>query len=405
MRSILCLLAAVWLAFSGTASAEPVDVGPLLKTLQSVGPKGAGHREATGAWQRLARADAERLPAILAGLDGANPLAANWIRTAVDAIAQHRLQEGGKLPAAELEAFLADTRHAPRARRLAYEWLLCVDPAARQRLIPGMLDDPSVEMRRDAVAWLIGQAVQVEELRDRAAAAPTYRRALDAARDPDQVKLLTQRLRSVGQEVDLARHFGYLVRWKLIGPFDNTGEKGYPVAYPPEREIDFTASYKGKHGTVRWIDHVTTHDYGRVDLNKAIGEEKGVIAYAATEFLSSKRQQVELRAASFNALKWWINGTPAGEFPVYHGGREMDQYVTRSVLKAGRNLILVKVCQNEQTQSWARFWDFQLRVCDASGGAILSTDRDEKPPEKPGEKPALSGNQANPTDEQSSSDE
>ena len=392
MRSFPCLLGAVWLAWSCAANAEPVDVDPLLKTLQAVEPKGAGHRGAIRAWEQLARADAEQLPAILAGLDGAGPLAANWIRTAVDTIAARRLREGGKLPAAELERFLQDTRHAPRARRLAYEWLVRVDPAAERRLIPGMLNDPSVEMRRDAVAWLIGQAVQVEELRDRAAAAPTYRRALDAARDPDQVKLLTERLRSVGEEVDLARHFGFLVRWKLIGPFDNTGEKGYAVAYPPERQIDFAASYRGKHGTVKWIDHVTTRDYGQVDLNKAIGEEKGVIAYAAAEFICPERQEVELRTASFNALKLWIDGTLVDEILIYHAGRQMDQYVTRAVLHPGRNLILVKICQNEQTQSWAKFWDFQLRVCDASGGAILSTDRDKKPPEQP----AVPGNPTKP---------
>jgi hypothetical protein len=53
----------------------------------------------------------------------------------------------------------------------------------------------------------------------------------------------------------------------------------------------------------------------------------------------------------------------------------MDQYVSPAVLRPGRNVILVKVCQNEQTQSWAREWSFQLRVCDATGGAVLSSGR------------------------------
>ncbi|GAG48789.1 unnamed protein product, partial [marine sediment metagenome] len=35
------------------------------------------------------------------------------------------------------------------------------------------------------------------------------------------------------------------------------------------------------------------------------------------------------------------------------------------------------VCQNAQTQSWAKHWDFKLRVCDPTGGSVLSTDRDK----------------------------
>ena len=54
------------------------DLEPLLKTLRSVGPKGAGNREAGPAWKKLVRADAGQLPVILAGLDDAGPLASNW---------------------------------------------------------------------------------------------------------------------------------------------------------------------------------------------------------------------------------------------------------------------------------------------------------------------------------------
>ena len=40
------------------------------------------------------------------------------------------------------------------------------------------------------------------------------------------------------------------------------------------------------------------------------------------------------------------------------------------MLKAGRNEVLIKVCQNEQTDDWAQTWGFQLRLCDAIGGAV-----------------------------------
>ena len=347
-----------------------------MKQLLAVGPKGAGNREAQEAWEQVARADASHLTTILAALDDAQPLAANWIRCAADTVAEHELRRGGKLPREGLEQFVLDRQHASRARRLAYEWLVRADPTASDRLIPGMLDDPSVELRRDAVARLIGEAAKTAEGGEPGKAVALYRKALTAARDLDQIKLLAARLRKQGEPVNLARHFGFLVRWKLIGPFDNTGEKGYDVAYPPEREIDLEASYPGKHGQVKWIDHETDHDFGRVDLNKALGEEKDVVGYATAEFFSDREQEIEFRLASDDAVKLWLGGTLIDEHNVYHAGMYMDQYVSRSKLKPGRNVILIKVCQNEQTQNWAQGWNFQLRLCDSTGGAVLSSDRE-----------------------------
>jgi hypothetical protein len=377
---ILCRLSCVLVLLTVCGlSAGAGDLEPLLRTLKAVGPKGEGNRQAAQAWQQLVRADAGQLPAILAGLDDAGPLAANWIRTAVETIAQRQLQRGGTLPAAELERFVLDRRHAPRARRLAYEWLARADPSAPQRLLAGMLDDPSLELRRDAVARRIEEAAALEKVQKRDEAVAVYQQALSAARDLDQINLLAGRLRDLGLAVDLPTHFGFLVRWKVIGPLDNTDQKGFDAVYPPEREIDFQASYRGKHGSVKWIDYVTRDNYGWVDLNKALGEEKSVVGYAAAQFVSRNRQKVELRAASYNAVKFWLNGRLVYQRNVYHMGSQMDQYVIPAVLRPGRNVILVKVCQNAIMEEWAHWWGFQLRVCDANGTSILSADRDGQP--------------------------
>lgn len=370
------LLSALCLAVTLSPQAVAADLEPPLKQLLAVGPQGAGNRDAQQAWEQIARADASHLPTILAALDEAGPLAANWVRCAADAIAQREVRRHGKLPREELERFVLDRQHAPRARRLAYEWLVRADPTASDRLIPGMLDDPSVELRRDAVARLIDEAEPMAEGGQPRKAVPLWRKALTAARDLDQIKLLAARLKEQGEPVDLARHFGFVVRWKLIGPFDNTGEKGYDVAYPPEREIDLAASYPGKHGQVTWIEHETDQEFGRVDLNKALVEEKDVVGYATAEFFADREREVELRLASDNAVKLWLGGTLIDEHNVYHAGSQFDQYASRGVLRPGRNVILVKICQNEQTQDWARGWSFQLRLCDSTGGAVLASDRE-----------------------------
>jgi hypothetical protein len=382
MKTSANLLAAGLLAGLMSTAASAADLGPLLAKLQAVGPGGAGDREAAEAWRELARADAAQLPTLLAALDQAKPLAANWIGTAVDAVAERALQSGGTLPASELEKFVRDRRHDPRARRLAYEWLRQVDPTAPGRLIPDGLDDPSLEMRRDAVARLLDQASEHAQPERKAEAVALYRKALTAARDADQITLAAERLRSLGQSVDLARQFGFIVAWKVIGPFDNQDEKGrdqgYDAVYPPETGLELAASCPGRHGVVRWTDYATADDYGKVDFNAALGEEKSVAGYARAEFVSAVRREVEIRVASDNAVKLWLNGKLIDRRHVYHGGTQLDQYVTPVVLQSGRNVILVKVCQNAQTQDWARSWGFQLRVCDRLGTAVLSDDRQRK---------------------------
>ncbi|MBI3821413.1 MAG: hypothetical protein HY289_01895, partial [Planctomycetes bacterium] len=135
------------------------------------------------------------------------------------------------------------------------------------------------------------------------------------------------------------------------------------------------AAYPGK-GTeeARWQEHTTQKPLGLVDLNEAVGKLKGAVVYAHATLESKTERPVEIRAASNNAVRIWFNGKEIYFREEYHHGMQMDQHVGKGVLKAGRNDILVKVCQNEQTDSWAQLWSFQLRVCDHLGAAVPVTN-------------------------------
>jgi hypothetical protein len=147
------------------------------------------------------------------------------------------------------------------------------------------------------------------------------------------------------------------------------------VAYPPEGASDLAARYEGQKSPVRWLVHTTTDDYGHVDLAKALDKHKGAVAYAYAELIAGREQLCELRLGTPNASKVWLNGQQIGATHVYHANETIDQYIARGTLKPGRNAILLKICQNEQTEPWAQGWQFKLRVCDAIGTAILSEDR------------------------------
>jgi outer membrane protein assembly factor BamB len=374
-----------WIALCLALCAAPgrsSEIDDLLAIIKKVGREGAGNAEARKAIQELTKKGPAVLPDILAALDDADPTAANWLRNAVDAVADRALAAGQKLPADRLEAFLRDTKHAGHARRLAYEWLVRLDLTTPDRLLPGMLDDPGAELRREAVAVVMKRAQQLYDAKDKQAKA-LFQQAFTAARDRDQVKLCVERLKALGEAVNLTKHMGFITHWVLAGPFDNTDGIPFDTVYAPERGVDLQATYQGKGGKkIGWKEYVHQEKPGLVNpdqlgiiyFNKAVGKLKGVTGYAFTVVESPEERPAEIRIGTFNAVKIFLNGKMLFAREEYHHGMQADQYIARGNLKKGRNEILVKVYQNEQTETFAEEWSFQLRITDALGGAVPLTD-------------------------------
>jgi len=347
-----------------TAPIHAADEGTI-ETLRSVqGASGAvAAREA--ATVVVAGGATELLP-LLKGFDGATRLGGNWLRGAFETIASAELAAERPLPADDLTRFILDRANAPAARRLAYEWLKKQDETAEASLIPGLLQDIHPDFRRDAVALLLEEAKSLEG-EDSAA---LYRRALQGAVHDDQVKEIVTALKAADEEVSVLQHFGFLPQWKIIGPFDNREMKGYAVAYPPESEIALDVTYEGQLGDVVWQDISTDDDYGIVNIGDQIENYKGSLMYAVASFTSTSNRNVQLRLGTPNAWKLWVNGELVFEREEYHRGTQLDQYVIPVSFRSGNNVIMLKVCQNEQEQSWAQDYKFQLRVTDTSGAAI-----------------------------------
>jgi len=349
------------------------EVQQWISTIKQVGPKGEGHAAATHAWNQLVKQDASQLLAILKGFDGANVLATNWLRAAVDTVAENEFQRSGKLPSDALRSFLLDSDNAPLARRSAYEWLLQVDPQSKESLLPHFLNDSSLELRREAVAQLLEKATATT---DKDEAIKVYVKALGHARDLDQINDAAKQIQERGGDVDLPKHFGFLQNWDLIGPFNNANKSGYDKAYSPEQSLRLQQPHEGKDGEVQWKRHQNDDRFGIVDLNTVYPEKyKGAIAYAHTTFLSNSDQDVEIRLGCINGNKIWLNDKFLTGNHVYHAGMMIDQYIVKASLKKGLNHILLKVAQNEQEEEWAQRWQFQLRICDSNGTAILPVNK------------------------------
>lgn len=377
--AILCLC-----AFGlGGSHARASDLQDALVKVRSVGAKGEGHPGAIEALKELKSTSTKDLLTIISAMDGANKVACNWLRSVAESAVERGSSQGQSLPVGELEAFLADRKHSPFGRRFAYELIASVDPSAELRLIPGFINDESTELRRDAVLLLLRRADDLEKAGDASGVLKVTSEAYESARQPEQVKSIAEKLAKLGKEVDVAAHFGLVQNWHLIGPFDHTDNKAFEVAYAPEKGVDLAKKEMGKKGEVGWIPVVTKKQDGMVDINEALGKEKFAIAYAFNEFESDKDQDVEIRYGCMNGSKVFVNGEQVAANEVYHTGYEVDQYRAKAKLKKGKNQILVKICQNNQTEQWAQDWTFLLRVCDHLGTAVLSLNRPEVKMEAP----------------------
>ena len=142
------------------------------------------------------------------------------------------------------------------------------------------------------------------------------------------------------------------------------------MLFRSEKSIELAAKLTGQSGEVSWGDVTTKDDFGVIDIAKSLSPYKGAVMYLTTNFVSDRDRTVELRLGTPNAWKVWVNGQLLFGRDEYHRGMAIDQYRVKAALKSGTNSVLVKLCQNEQTEDWAQRYQLQLRVCDSSGVAI-----------------------------------
>lgn len=376
---------AVFAALVAGGPVAAADRDGLYRAIKGVGPDGAGSGPAAAAWAELKKQPADAIVPTLAAMDGATPLAVNWLRSAVDAMAERERAAGRKLPTAELEKFTLDRSRSPVGRRLAFELLGGADPTARERLLPKFLDDPAPELRFDAVETAFNKLRQLPKpdpeadddknkpgkLAPNPTAVAELRKLMAASRHFGQTAEIARELEAYGEKVDLTTHFGFLRKWRVLSAFDNTDEKGFATAYPPEVRLDLNATPPGKGGEpTKWTTIDSAEQYATVDLNKRIGKLKNVVAYAVAEVESPDARDVEIRIASATGIKVFVNGVEKYAAATYHQSFTPDTHVAPARLNAGRNVILLKVCQNDQKEPWAQDWKFQLRVTDAAGARV-----------------------------------
>lgn len=356
---LLCgTVACIWTLPSACHADATSDQLEVLRSMQP-GDEAAMKQAASIAKSLRSNPDVT-LVRVLSAMKGASPIGKNWLVGLANA-----MHSRPSVPTAQLESFLADTNQDSEARYTVFRWLTDGNAELKAQWLDRMLDDPSLEIRFDAVARALAASDDLSK--------EALQKLLDAARHPDQIVAIVGRLDKLGVKIDQAKHFGFLTEWKLIGPFDNVGTKHFSTVYPVETDAlanRVADGYEGKNGKVQWQSAKTDSPEGVLDVAKIYNNEKGCIVYGVAVVRVPKDLDCEIRIGSYNAQKVWVNGELVIANDVYHTGMQIDQYNAPIRLRAGENRIVIKLCQNEQKEAWAQQYVFQARLCDATGKAI-----------------------------------
>jgi cellulose synthase operon protein C len=161
---------------------------------------------------------------------------------------------------------------------------------------------------------------------------------------------------------------GYVDRWLVLGPFDNTGKTGFDVAQGPEPELSDQAvwehTYAGKDARqVRWRVVPPAFPYGWVDAGALLRPRQPICAFFSTHISQTglaARRPISLWVGTRGAFRLFFNGTERLVDAAYRG-HDFDRRAVGVWLEPGDNSVVLKVCSEQEAPM------VSLRLADPEG--------------------------------------
>jgi Flp pilus assembly protein TadD/transglutaminase-like putative cysteine protease len=174
-------------------------------------------------------------------------------------------------------------------------------------------------------------------------------------------------LRRTGDTAAAVKAFdqlGYVRKFRVIGPFDNEGKRGFDTELGPEGTrkdaVNLAASYPGRERQVKWRELPDIVQGGYVSFDAVFRPSENVCALAETSLTVPKARTLTLWVGGGGATKVYWNGEEALRDDAYRA-----PFPDRSAMvvpaHAGKNRVLVKTCVTSGT------FGFYLRVGDERG--------------------------------------
>ena len=135
----------------------------------------------------------------------------------------------------------------------------------------------------------------------------------------------------------------FIDTWYVIGPWDNGGKYDFTQTFPPERVVDFDATYpgkidrQGKARQLKWQFQQT--DIIRMSPPEVTG---GSTYYAYTEVWCEQDQDLLIACATDDAGELWVNGTLVWQDTGWSEWR-LDEGYRKVFFHKGFNTLLLRV--------------------------------------------------------------
>ena len=169
---------------------------------------------------------------------------------------------------------------------------------------------------------------------------------------------------------------GALLRFAVVGGWDNDQGEGFDAVLPPEQRLDFRARYQGSLREIGWRLDPPRDPWGQLDLGEMLRPQVWAVAYAATGVRAGREGDYELRLRTTAPVKVWVNGSLVFQARLMKPSvRAADQFMLPIRLRAGANRILIKSAQ--KTGSWV----LSARLTDPGG--VPATGLEAVPPSTP----------------------
>ncbi len=244
-------------------------------------------------------------------------------------------------------------------RAAAVEGLTMIAAPETLTYLQPLVGNPALEGPVARCAFAIADKMAAA---DRAAAQGIFEAALRTTKDRELAKRAQAALAALGLPASLAAERGFVLRWRVIGPFPKTA---FDAAFPPESEYQPDAAYTGAdEQQVRWRDHVVNDPLGITDLDNFLQPTEQVIAYARAVVVVDAAQDILVKAGSDDGIVCWVNGEKVHENDAARAV-SVDEDTKPAALAAGENIILLKIVQGGGD------WGFCLRLTNRQGEPLL----------------------------------
>ena len=161
---------------------------------------------------------------------------------------------------------------------------------------------------------------------------------------------------------DYYKKSGPVTEWKLLGPFDNISASGFGKIFPPEEEINYQRTCKGKNDiSIKWIDIPMVRRDQWIDFDLYYRGFDESVFFALTHFRNPEKRKIQLRIGTSGALKVFLDDREIFADDI-EKDNDLDTYILQMELQAGWHRILLKLAKSEDNRA-----NFLLRITDTKG--------------------------------------